>query len=107
MAGKGVVYLLHFDEPISDGHTTQHYMGWSEEIQARMNAHRNGQGARLTEVAAERGIAFEIVRLWAGSRSDERRLKNNKNHPKYCPLCAARAANPRNLQEVTDDVTLH
>ena len=48
----GVVYLLHFHDPIAPGrHTTQHYIGWAADLGPRINAHRHGTGARLTQVA--------------------------------------------------------
>lgn len=82
------VYLLHFDRPISPGHTTQHYLGYAEDVGPRVNAHRHGQGARLTQVAKERGIGFRLARVWPdGDRAFERRLKNRKNTPRLCPIC--------------------
>src|SRR4051812_20328993 len=84
---RGTVYLLHFDRPISDKHTTQHYMGWTTYLPARAQAHMKGQGARLTQVAAERGIGFVIAATWPGDRNFERRLKNRKEGPRLCPIC--------------------
>lgn len=85
---KGTVYLLHFDKRISPKHTTQHYLGWAEDVEARVAEHRAGRGARLTEVARERGIGFKIARLWQNEdRNFERKLKNRKNAPKLCPIC--------------------
>jgi predicted GIY-YIG superfamily endonuclease len=99
-AAKSGCYLLHFEQPICStkyyidengvghGHTTQHYLGWSDDVPARIQAHRDGRGARLTEVAKERGIGFEVVRTWDGEdRHFERALKNQKNSPRLCPIC--------------------
>ena len=83
----GTVYLLHFDRPISDRHTAQHYVGWAKYLPARALAHMRGQGARLTQVAAERNIGFVIARTWPGDRTYERKIKDRKNAPKLCPLC--------------------
>lgn len=83
----GLIYLLHFARPISDAHTCQHYLGWCRDLPARMAAHRAGTGARLTQVALERGIDFEVVRTWPGSREFERRLKERKEGPRLCPVC--------------------
>lgn len=85
----GYCYLLHFAQPISDKHTCQHYIGYtSKSLADRMLDHRRGIGARLTQVAIERGIAFECVRTWANvTRRDERKLKNKKNSPILCPIC--------------------
>ena len=85
----GYCYLLHFDQPISEKHTCQHYLGYtSKSIKARIEEHRTGAGARLTQVALERGISFIVVRTWKNmTRSDERRLKNRKAGPRLCPVC--------------------
>ncbi len=87
----GTVYLLHFSGPVAPGHhTAQHYMGWSEDLGPRVNAHAHGQGARLTQVAKERGLTFIVARTWQGTRSDERRLKRRHNAPRLCPICNGR-----------------
>jgi len=87
-----MVYLLHFDAPISENHTTQHYIGSTDNLTARVWDHKRGQGARLCEVAKERGIGFEVVRTWEGGRKEERQLKNQKQGPRLCPICAERRA---------------
>ena len=79
-------YLLHFSEPIAHA---RHYLGWSPELLPRLNAHRAGKGARLTEVAVERGRELILVRVWPDTdRSFERQLKRRKNSPQLCPICA-------------------
>lgn len=35
-------YLLHFSQPISPKHTTRHYLGWAENLDARIDHHRKG-----------------------------------------------------------------
>lgn len=83
------VYLLHFASPIAPGlHTCQHYIGTAKVLAERIREHRAGSGARLTEVAKERGIEFSVVRIWEGGRQLERQLKNRKNAPKLCPICS-------------------
>lgn len=85
-----VVYLLHFDAPIAPGrHTAQHYIGFAEVrlFGERIEEHRCGHGARLTQVAHERGIGFTIAHVWYGDRTFERRLKNRKMAPRICPIC--------------------
>jgi hypothetical protein len=86
------VYLIHFDEPISPNHTTQHYLGYADNIEFRIGTHVAGgsNSARLTQVAKERGIGFRLVRAWVGGKYDrnfERKLKNQKNAPRLCPCC--------------------
>jgi len=85
----GYCYLLHFDQPISPLHTCQHYLGYtSRGLRERIKEHRAGRGARLTQVAKERGIGFICVRTWKESnRNFERRLKNRKEGPVLCPVC--------------------
>lgn len=82
-----MVYLLHFERPISEAHTAQHYMGFTDDLGRRLDAHRKGNGARLVEVATKRGISFEVARTWEGDRKLERRLKNRKAGPRLCPIC--------------------
>jgi predicted GIY-YIG superfamily endonuclease len=82
------VYLLHFERPISDSHTTQHYLGFAKSVDNRISQHRAGDGARLCQVAKQRGISFSVARVWQdGDRALERRLKNRKNSPRICPIC--------------------
>jgi predicted GIY-YIG superfamily endonuclease len=83
------VYLLHLDIPIAHA---KHYLGSAEDLDARLARHRSGNGARLLEVAHERGIGFSLVRTWEGGRELERRLKRRKNAPRLCPICAGEAA---------------
>lgn len=88
----GTVYLLHFERPISGGHTTQHYLGWAEDLEPRLHAHEHGQGARLTQVARERGIRWQLARTWHGDRNFERKLKRRHESPRLCPICNERIA---------------
>lgn len=85
--GEEVCYLLHFDQPISLDHTTQHYLGTSIKLEWRMDKHENSPDARLLQVAKERGIGFTLVRIWQGGREKEKALKAQKNSPKLCPIC--------------------
>lgn len=85
---SGFVYLLHFEKPIAPGrHTCQHYIGYAADLAARIQAHETGHGARITQVARERGIRFQVARLWHGDRGLERRLKDRKQAPQLCPIC--------------------
>lgn len=85
------VYLLHFIRPISDKHTTQHYLGWTPgKLENRIATHLKGRGSRLCEVARERGIGFTVARIWEGDRTLERQLKRWKCSPRLCPHCKHR-----------------
>ena len=94
------VYLLHFQTPIPRGTSSRtgqalqagHYLGYADDLDRRLEAHRSGNGARLMEVIAERGIPFVVARVWPqADRSFERRLKNQKHSPRLCPICNPRA----------------
>lgn len=101
MSRQGFIYILHFERPIADGHPCQHYAGWCKDLAARIQSHEHGSGARLTEVAAERGISFTVVRAWRGSRIDERWLKNQKRAPEFCPHCNDTPRQPRRMKELS------
>lgn len=81
----GTVYLLHFDQPVSD--RARHYLGWASDLAARLEAHREGRGARLMEVVKERGITWHVSRTWEGSRDRERAIKDRAESPRLCPDC--------------------
>lgn len=83
-----MVYLLHFDRPISERHTCQHYLGSTDDLAQRLQHHREGRGSRLCQVAMERGIAFTLVRTWEGGREKERQLKSWKMGNRLCPVCS-------------------
>lgn len=83
------VYLLHFSERFKHA---GHYLGYTEDLEARLAQHRAGNGARLVEVITEAGLDFQVVRTWNGDRVLERQLKRQKNGPRLCPLCNAQAS---------------
>lgn len=85
-----IVYLYHFSAKVSDH--AQHYIGSCEDLTVRNWLHQAGRGARLLQVAKERGIKFWIVRTWAGDRKLERKLKNRHNAAQLCPICRAKKA---------------
>lgn len=82
------VYLLHFMTPY---HHAQHYIGYASNIPKRVEMHRSGKGARLTQVVTDAGIGILLVRYWQNQGKDfERQLKNRKNAKRYCPICKKR-----------------
>lgn len=81
------IYLLHFHEPLSEINNARHYLGFCYNLENRIEQHRKGQGSRFTQVANERGIKWELVRIWEGGRNEERKLKNQRNAPRLCPIC--------------------
>lgn len=87
----GTVYLICFDEPY--GHA-RHYTGWSDDVGARLVAHRRGQGSRLMQVVTNAGITWRVVRVWRGrDRHYERKLKRRGSARQYCPRCTPTARN--------------
>lgn len=80
-----VVYLLHFNKPL---HHARHYLGSATSLTKRLRQHRSGNGARLLEVLKDLGITWRLARVWVGDRELERRLKRQKNSPRFCPFCS-------------------
>lgn len=91
---QGYVYLVCFEAPIGDLANPKgaagHYLGWADDVAARMAEHRAGRGARILAACVRQGIAFDVVRTWAGAdRTFERRLKRQHNAWRLCPRCGA------------------
>ncbi|MGA4993862.1 hypothetical protein [Nonomuraea bangladeshensis] len=85
MSTGGTVYLLHFDQPYKHA---RHYIGWTPgDLNRRLRQHRNGTGARLTQVITAAGIGFVVARTWDGGRNLERSLKKRGGASRSCPLC--------------------
>ena len=78
------IYLLHFDTPYKHA---KHYTGIAKDLEARLAEHASGQGARLTQVVREQGIAWRVARTWKGDRRRERQLKKQGGASRHCPLC--------------------
>lgn len=78
-------YLIHFEPPYKHA---RHYLGFAEDVLRRVDEHRAGQGARLTQVAAQAGCKLVLARVWPnGDRQLERKLKRRKEAPCLCPVC--------------------
>lgn len=94
---RSVVYLLHFDQPL---HHARHYIGFCqsyEGLESRFEHHAKGHGSRLLRAV---GGGWKLVRLWTGSRDDERRLKNRKEAPALCPVCCQRPKPVKGLEAI-------
>ena len=88
-----MIYLIHFDQPYRHA---RHYLGFVEsDLEARLERHASGQGARLMAVINAAGITWRCVRTWQGDRKLERKLKRRKEAPQLCPVCAGAAADKR------------
>lgn len=85
------VYLLHFNEAYQHA---RHYIGYADNIDLRVGAHRDGYGSKLTKALAKAGIGFSVARTWeGGDRNFERRLHNFAKSPQLCPICNPNALN--------------
>jgi predicted GIY-YIG superfamily endonuclease len=94
MARTHTIYLLHFTTPVAHA---RHYLGSAADVLARLEVHRSGQGARLTQVAVLRGARLELVRTWRGGRVKERAMKQAYHHAftQLCPLCTPGAGSKK------------
>jgi len=79
------IYLIHFSEAYKHA---RHYIGLTDDLDARLSAHASGQGARLMEVITNAGISWKVARTWSGNRKLERQLKRRKEAPALCPVCS-------------------
>ena len=78
-------YLIHFDTPYKHA---RHYIGYSDNIPARIEQHRKCCGARLMEVVTRAGITWQLARVWEGAdRNYERKLHRFHGANKLCPIC--------------------
>lgn len=94
----GTVYLLHFNREFKG---CRHYIGYTENLDKRIKAHRSKRGARLVAAVVGEGIKFRVARTWENVDGHfERSLKNRKNSKFLCPICKKREAkrNERHMQ---------
>jgi hypothetical protein len=92
-AGPGTVYLIHFDRPIGGPERykmAQHYIGWTNNLPARLAEHASGQGAHLMKIVRDAGISWQLARTWPGGKRRERQLKRQGGASRFCPLCGIR-----------------
>jgi hypothetical protein len=89
MAHNGIVYLLHFERSYRHA---RHYIGFTQNLEQRLEEHRGGRGSPLIAAAIADGIDFELAAIWEGDRYAERRLHRQKNaRARLCPICIAEA----------------
>lgn len=86
------VYLLHFH---SRYYHAGHYCGATACLDARLQLHKDGRGAKLMKAVTAAGITFELARLWKvgtweAAHELERRLKKRHNGPVLCPICTGK-----------------
>jgi predicted GIY-YIG superfamily endonuclease len=79
------IYLLHLDRQSGGG---SHYVGFAQDIAARVRKHWADEGAAYTRLAVRRGIALHLVRVWPKAGKDtELRIKRCGGGVAYCPWC--------------------
>ncbi len=83
---QGYVYIIHLARPLA-GSKSQHYVGFSKQVEKRLWHHRNNTGSHFLKEANRQGIAYTLCVIFTGTKRDERGLKNIKNTKKYCPCC--------------------
>ena len=83
----GTIYLLHFSTPYRHA---KHYIGWTKDLESRLQEHRAGRAARLIQVITAAGISFTVARTWQGDRRRERQIKRQGGASRICPICKAR-----------------
>jgi len=96
---QGYIYILHLDSKLSHA---RHYVGWAKNPLARIAHHKNGSGARFTQVCNEQGIGYTPSLIVAGDRTEERRIKNTHNVKRYCPHCMG-----ENVRDTLGENLLH
>lgn len=89
---KWYVYLLCFDRLIgTDRGNARHYVGMTDDIPARLQTHRDGNGAKiLRSLIQNYKGAFDLVRVWEFDTREEawhreQHLKKNSMQTRYCP----------------------
>jgi predicted GIY-YIG superfamily endonuclease len=83
----GQIYLLHFERSYRHA---RHYLGWTENLEQRLEAHRSGRGSPLVAAAVADGIEFQLAATWSGDRHRERKFHRYKNSgARLCPICRA------------------
>jgi hypothetical protein len=95
----GLIYLLCFLEAIGNGTDrgkAKHYTGFTTDLEERLEDHRAGRGARLTQVLAERGIGWVLADVHPGNQDIERLLKQH-SATRRCPVCTPGAKRPQTL----------
>ena len=100
-ATVGEVYLFHFDRPLGNlanpRAMASHYIGFTEDLEARLVKQLAGRGAKIVAAALARGIGYDLYH-WPACLAVEKLIKRTKKTALYCPTCARLAGRtPRPL----------
>ena len=91
------VYLLHFTQRYKHA---GHYIGSTNTLTKRLEAHKNGHGARLLAVVHQAGITWVLARTWEGGKRRERQLKTQGGASRCCPICKGERRKERRWSHV-------
>lgn len=90
----GEVYLFHFNAPLGNLSNSraqaQHYLGFSDDFDARMKKQLAGKGAKIVAAALKQGLIFELYH-WPACLATEKLVKKYKKTSAFCPACCAAA----------------
>lgn len=90
----GAVYLFHFNAPLGNRANPRaqasHYIGFAEDLDARLAKQLAGRGAKIVAAALKQGLVFEIYH-WPACLATEKLIKKTKKTALYCPACCAAA----------------
>lgn len=91
----GFLYLLCFERGLSGG-LNRHYLGYSAaDPERRIRAHKRGRGSAFAREAKRQGIRFVVAGIWPDmTTADERRIKRQKHHRRFCVACLRDQARP-------------
>jgi hypothetical protein len=86
-----MIYVIHFTVPLGTvgRNSARHYVGFcaDRKLRERLEAHRQGRGARITAAAVRAGAELVLVARLPGDRAAERKRKRAGHYDRLCPLC--------------------
>lgn len=90
LEGAGL-YLLHFEPAYRHA---RHYLGYADDIPRRIGEHlrSTSRSSPLVRAAIAAGSLVVVARTFPGcDRTEERRMKRNHGHARFCPICRSRS----------------
>jgi predicted GIY-YIG superfamily endonuclease len=85
----GIVYIFHLQPAYKHA---KHYCGFvhgnsQKALNRRLTLHRNGRGARFTQVCVENRITLALARTFKGATRGRERTIKRAGTSRYCPIC--------------------
>ena len=85
----GIVYLLHLDPPLKHArHYTGFHAGTLDTLQARLDTHAAGRGAKMLARQVRAGGTWRLAHAEEGTTLTEHRRKY-RGASGRCPICRA------------------